>query len=209
MFKSGDGGLSGAERVMMKTAWAAGRTEAAGRVPALRLAGESTVVLSLTLFLPFLVHLLPSWDDSPLGAHLLPIFYAPLGALLLGRMGIALVVSFAAPWVNHLLTGLPPVPMAVMLCLELVLFLLVVQYAQGRGLPGWSLGPLGYSFSLLLTAGLGTVFRVAGLPFPLELGLIPQTWLQAMPGMAILALIGWWFSRHAGPHGGRGPAAPA
>jgi hypothetical protein len=63
----------------MRTA-AAVKTEGmtAGRV--LRLAKETTLVLGMTLFLPFLVHLLPSWDDSPLGAHLLPIFYAPLAS---------------------------------------------------------------------------------------------------------------------------------
>lgn len=172
-----------------------------GRPGVLRLAGESAVVLSLTLFLPFLVHLLPSWDDSPLGAHLLPIFYAPLAALLMGRLGIALLVSMMAPWVNHLLTGLPAVPMAVMLCLELVLFLLVVQWLRDKQLPGWSLGPAGYSLSLVVTGLLGTLFQLSGLPFPLGLGQVPLSWMAALPGMAILALVGWWFSRH--------PSAPA
>lgn len=159
------------------------------------LARESTLVLGLTLFLPFMVHLLPSWDDSPLGSHLLPIFYAPLGALFLGRTGIALVVSVIAPWVNHFLTGHPVVPMAILLCLQLGIFAPVCAWFHRRGLAAILIGPAGYLTALVLTAILGTLMKAAGLAIPIYLAAVPRNILNSLPGMAILALIGFWFSR--------------
>lgn len=174
------------------------KTEGMTAVRVLRLAKETTLVLGMTLFLPFLVHLLPSWDDSPLGAHLLPIFYAPLAALMMGRMGIALGVSLAAPWINHLLTGMPPVPMAMMLCLQLVVFLLVVQWLHQRRFPAFGLGPLGYMTALLLSCATGSLLGALGVFFPLQLAGFFGHLLASIPGLLLLALIGYWFSRQ--PH---------
>ena len=156
---------------------------------------DTSVVLGLTLFLPFVVHVLPSWDDSPLGAHLLPIFYAPLGALLLGRFGVALAASFLAPWINMLVTGHPVPPMAALLCLQLVVFLIAGQAMVRRKLPGWTVGPAGYLVALLVSAALGSLFQILGQPLPLALpGLLPAL-IRSLPGMLILAGIGWWFSK--------------
>lgn len=163
---------------------------------ALKLASEGMIVLTLTLFLPFLVHLLPSWDDSPLGAHLLPIFYAPLGALFLGRVGIAVGVSVLAPWVNHLLTGQPPVPMAVVLCFQLVVFSVLGAFFLRRAFPAFLNGPGAYAGALLASCCLGSLLHLAGSPFPLSLGAFAGILLNAVPGLLILALIGWWFARH-------------
>ena len=160
---------------------------------------ETSVVLGLTLFLPFVVHILPSWDDSPLGTHLLPIFYAPLGALLMNRMGVAVVASFLAPWVNHMLTGHPVVPMAALLCLQLMVFLMVGAYLVKHHFPGWSLGPTGYIVALLVSSVLGTLFQIIGKPFLLTLVRAPEALWKAVPGLLILALIGLWFSKHK-PH---------
>ncbi|MFO7724376.1 MAG: hypothetical protein R6V45_02420 [Oceanipulchritudo sp.] len=162
----------------------------------LKLASEGMIVLTLTLFLPFLVHLLPSWDDSPLGAHLLPIFYAPLGALFLGRVGIAVGVSVLAPWVNHLLTGQPPVPMAVVLCFQLVVFSLLGAAFLKPWMPAFLTGPAAYAGALLASCCLGSLLHLTGNPFPLALPAFAGTLLNALPGLIILALIGWWFSRH-------------
>lgn len=162
----------------------------------IKLAGEGTIVLGLTLFLPFMVHLLPSWDDSPLGAHLLPIFYAPLGALILNRMGIALVASVLAPWVNHFLTGQPAVPMAVLLCFQLVLFLVTAALLMKRAFPSFLLGPGAYVPALGVSCLLGSLLQVIGRAFPLSLGQFAPSLWNALPGLLILAFIGWWFSRN-------------
>lgn len=172
------------------------KTETFTGAAALKLASEGMIVLTLTLFLPFLVHLLPSWDDSPLGAHLLPIFYAPLGALFLGRMGIAVGVSVLAPWVNHLLTGQPPVPMAVVLCFQLVIFSLLGAVFLRRRIPALLTGPAAYAGALLASCCLGSLLQLTGSPFPLALAAFAGILLKAVPGLLILALIGWWFARH-------------
>ena len=67
----------------------------------LRLAREGAIALGIAVLAPFLAH---------------------LGALMMGRMGIALGVGLLAPWLNHVLTGHPVIPMAVLLCLQLALF---------------------------------------------------------------------------------------
>ena len=64
-----------------------------GRVHLLDLA----VFLGLTLLAPWMVHFIPSWDDSPIGAKLLPIFYAPLIAALTRRGQVAVCVALLAP----------------------------------------------------------------------------------------------------------------
>ena len=166
------------------------------RVKILELAGEGTVILGLTLLFPFLIHLLPSWDDSPLGAHLLPIFYAPLGALLMGRMGIVIISSALAPWINHVLLGQPAVPMAVVLCLELGIFGLVGGALMKRHLPFPVIGPLAYLVALFSAGTLGSLLQLAGLAFPLNLMGLPGILLNAVPGLIILALIGYWLDRH-------------
>lgn len=61
------------------------------------LARELGVLLSLSVMFPFMIHLLPVPEDARLGPRLLPMFYAPLLAALLGRTQTALIVAVAAP----------------------------------------------------------------------------------------------------------------
>jgi hypothetical protein len=165
----------------------------------LRLAREGAIALGIAVLAPFLVHLLPSWDDSPLGSHLLPIFYAPLGALMMGRMGLALGVGLLAPWLNHVLTGHPVIPMAVLLCLQLALFVPAGALLARRGAPAWSIGPLAYLVALALSALLGTVLIASGNAFPVDLTRVPGSVFRSLPGLAVLALVGWWCARQR-PH---------
>ena len=71
--------------------------------------------LALALLAPSLVHFIPSWDDSPIGAKLLPIFYAPLIAALTRKSHVSIVVAVMAPWLNHVLIGMPSMFMAVII----------------------------------------------------------------------------------------------
>ena len=105
---------------------------------------DLAVFLGLTLLAPWVVHMIPSWDDSPIGAKMLPIFYAPLIAALTGRGQVSVIVALLAPWVNHLLFGMPPRPIAILLNIELVVFSIVAASMASR----WSgqawLGPVAY-----------------------------------------------------------------
>lgn len=80
----------------------------------------------LTLFLmwllPLLVHLVPLAGPVPVGARLLPIFYAPLLAVWLFHPAVGLLASLLMPFINHAFTGMPTLPMTILLSLELVVF---------------------------------------------------------------------------------------
>lgn len=91
----------------------------------------TVVTVALTFVLPLLFHLLPS-SGIPLGARLLPIFYAPLLAALLFPPVVALSASLIAPLLNHTLTGNPPLPVAAQLSAELLVFTGVVLLLRRR-----------------------------------------------------------------------------
>ena len=71
--------------------------------------------LALAFLAPYVVHFIPSWDDSPIGGKFLPIFYAPLIAALTRKAHVSIVVAVMAPWMNHVLIGMPPLLMAVIM----------------------------------------------------------------------------------------------
>lgn len=160
-------------------------------IPAARLLSglsELGIVIGLTMLLPYMVHFIPSWDDSPIGAKLLPIFYAPLVAALTRKMHVSVVASVVSPWLNHLLTGSPALPMAMMLCIQLVPFCLLAFYF-GRRFPGqfW-IGPVAYLVSRPLVLALFVLFPGAMPPVD-PLTFLAATTLQAAPGILILGII--------------------
>lgn len=92
--------------------------------------------LGLTLFmmwlLPVLVHLLPLGGPVPEGARLLPIFYAPVVAVWFFHPGVALLAGLLMPFINYGLTGMPPLNIAILLCIELVAFSLLLTLFKTR-----------------------------------------------------------------------------
>src|ERR1019366_1892129 len=102
----------------------------AGAAPAPRfltasVASELGILLALSVMFPFLIHILPVPEDARLGPRLLPIFYAPLLAALLGRTLSALMVAVAAPWLNWALTSHPAPQGALVMMLQLLVFVCV------------------------------------------------------------------------------------
>jgi hypothetical protein len=64
---------------------------------------------------------------------MLPIFYAPLIAALTGRGQVSIIVAPCwAPWVNHLLVGMPARPIAILLTIELAGFSIIVASLSSR-----------------------------------------------------------------------------
>ncbi len=143
----------------------------------------------LTLFLmwllPFLVHLVPLSGPVPLGARLLPIFYAPLLAAWLFRPAIALIASLLMPFLNHVFTGMPTLPMSILLSLELIVFSLVLLLNRNYW-PQWPLAPLAFV--------LGKVVPAVVLIFFPILTVSPWAYLTSslqngLPGLLILLLL--------------------
>jgi hypothetical protein len=158
--------------------------------PGLRKAGlRGTVVLMVTAWLvPFAVHLLPWSGDLPLGAHLLPMFWATFVAVYLYGAGVGLLVGLVAPLANLALTGLPAWRFLSVLSFELAIFALATGWAVRRAPRAWLLAPLGYIVAKLASTGLQSVTSVFG-----DIG-APLTFLStslaaAWAGLVVLTLI--------------------
>jgi hypothetical protein len=158
----------------------------------IRVAAEHTVILATATMLPYFVHVLPTWDDTPLGARLLPIFYAPLVALYTGRPWFSAALAFVAPWANHFLFGMPDRGLAIVLTWELLLFsamLWVLLRAVG---PAFWLGPAAYVLIKPLSAGLLLLWPLLPPP-PLQFA--AHSILNAWPGLIALAILGFTCGR--------------
>lgn len=185
-------------------------TSPAGNGRALRFLTVSTarelgVLLCLSVMFPFMVHIIPVPEDARLGARLLPVFYAPLLAVLLGRQGTAVAVALLAPWLNWALTSHPAPTGAVSMTIELLVFVLAMRAMLARAGARWFLAAPAYVLSIAAAA-------LAASAFPLLIGgRAPLAWaagcvVTGMPGIAIITLINWLVPLHYPPGGsGDGP----
>ncbi|MBI2496459.1 MAG: hypothetical protein HYV75_00465 [Opitutae bacterium] len=170
------------------------------------LARELGVLLALSVMFPFLIHVLPVPETSRLGARLLPMFYAPLLAALWGRVATAWLVALIAPWLNWALTRHPAPAGAVVMTIELLVFVMVVRLLLTRTGVRWFLAIPAY------LAGMGAALAAAAVVPPLIGGRPPVAWVQQsvvmnLPGVAVLVLITCAVLRFYPPAGkGGGPA---
>jgi len=157
-------------------------------------ARELGMLLCLSVMFPFMVHLIPAPEDAQLGPRLLPIFYAPLLAALLGRQGTAAAVALLAPWLNWALTSHPAPLGAVVMTIELLVFVLAMRAMLLRAGPRWYLAVPAYlaakAAAALAAAAYPALIRGHG---PLEWA--AQCVATALPGIAILVLISWLMLR--------------
>lgn len=154
--------------------------------------------LALAFLAPYVVHFIPSWDDSPVGAKLLPIFYAPLIAALTRKAHVSITVALMAPWLNHVLIGMPSVPMAIILTVELLIFSILTERLARRHKGQVWLGPACYLLAkpislaiLLLMPGFLT-----GTPSLIRFAMGV---FNAWPGLAILALLSYYVPKKFPP----------
>lgn len=155
---------------------------------------QTAILLGLSLFLPFVFHLLPSYDDSAWGPRLLPLFYAPILAALLYKPHVSLILAVVPLALNHLITGRPPGPVAVQLSLELLVFTGLARFFAGKQLPFWLIGPAAYILGKPVM--MLVLFLVSALPGHGDpVGWAMRTFLLAIPGVFILGLIGLFAGR--------------
>lgn len=185
------------------------RSRALPRFLTLSLARELGVLLTLSLLFPFLIHVLPVPGDARLGPRLLPMFYAPLLAVLVGRLPTALLVALLAPWLNRMLTGHPPAPMAAAMTVELTAFAIALRWLIARhGLRWWFAVPAFVASKLTMTALVALVPTLIG--GRAALAWAGQTTVTSLPGVAILVGLTLLVAKlypGAGSGNGGGPAA--
>ncbi len=173
------------------------------------LARELGVLLALSLLFPFLIHVLPIPDDARVGPRLLPMYYAPLLAVLLGRTSTALLVALLAPWLNWALTGHPPPPIGAVMTVELTGFAVVLRLLLVRhGLRWWFAMPAFVGGKLVATAVVALAPGLIGGHAALAWAL--RSTITGLPGIAVLVGLTLLVAKvypGAGAGGGGGPAA--
>jgi glucan phosphoethanolaminetransferase (alkaline phosphatase superfamily) len=113
---------------------------------------DAAVLLALAWLIPFLVHLVPWSGARPIGAYLLPVFWATFLAVYFYGVTGGLLTGLFAPVVNLLVTGLPAWRFFGTMSLELVLFVLVTAWAVRQAPRFWLWAPLGYGVAKTVAA---------------------------------------------------------
>lgn len=112
----------------------------------------TAAAVAASVAIPFLVHLVPG--GSSIGATLLPIFWAPLLAVVFFGPVPGVVAALLAPLLNHVLTGMPPAFVVTSLTIELGVFVAVLvlasQWAWAKRSP--LLAPAAYLVARVLAA---------------------------------------------------------
>jgi hypothetical protein len=165
-------------------------------------ARELGILLCLSVMFPFLIHIIPVPQDSRLGVRLLPMFYAPLLAALVGRQGTAFAVALLAPWLNWALTSHPAPAGASMMSLQLLVFVAAMRALLARAEARWFFAAPAYLACMAVAA-----LAAAMLPSLIG-GRGALSWAIAsvssgLPGLFILVAINWMVLRYY-PPGGRG-----
>ena len=125
-------------------------------------ARETAVLLAVAWFVPFAVHLAPWSGARPLGAYLLPMFWATFVAAYFYGARIGVIVGLFAPAINLLVTGLPAWKFLAVMSCELVAFALLATWAI-RCVPRFFLiAPLAYVVAKLFSTGLQAATGVFG-----------------------------------------------
>ena len=105
---------------------------------------EIFIVLAVASVLPVLVHLIPSDSVVPVGVRLLPIFYAPLVAIILFRPHVGIIAGLFAPLVNAVITGRPDVQTIYMLTADLFVFTAFLSLIYKRFKTFWGAALVAY-----------------------------------------------------------------
>ncbi|MDB6126595.1 MAG: hypothetical protein JWM35_491 [Verrucomicrobia bacterium] len=149
---------------------------------------ETVALLAIAWLIPFMVHVAPWSGPRPLGAYLLPMFWATFVAVYFFGIGPALLTALFAPAINLVVTGLPAWKFLSVVSFELVIFACVLTWAVRRAPRFWLLAPLGYlvakTASTLLQAAT-PVFGNIGAPAAFFVSSI----VGVVAGLVILAAI--------------------
>ncbi len=94
---------------------------------------EIAVLIAASVFLQFIIHLVPPVHGNPLGAVLLPMFYVPLIAVTFYKFHTALVVTAFGPILNYFLTGSPALGIVPLLTFQVLMFVLALTILSKYG----------------------------------------------------------------------------
>jgi hypothetical protein len=161
---------------------------------------ETAVLLALAWFIPFAIHLAPWSGPRPLGAYLLPMFWAAFVAAYFYGGIMGLIVGLFSPVLNLLVTGLPAWKFLSVLSFELALSVLVATWAIRAWPRFFLIAPLSYLGAKIASTGLQAVTPIFG-----DIGAPGQFFVQSvvgsLPGLVVLAAINvalvWFYPKPA------------
>jgi len=152
---------------------------------------QSTVVISLAFLLPFMVHLIPFSGEIPLGARFLPIFYAPLLAAF-WNLRTAGIATIAMPFVNLLTTGNPPSQFALIMTLEVAVFLLIAWNLKSMKKINIVTGPLAYLGAKVISSTILGITLILGYTQIAPLDFAMNSVLNGIPGIIVMFIISYF-----------------
>ena len=164
-----------------------------------RLSIRATVVVLLaTLLLPLLVHQLPLAGNVPVGARLLPMFYAPFVAAVFFHPRVGMIAGLLAPVINHLLTTFPAWPIVGVLSTELVCFAFFAAILLHLPVVQWLAAPLSYLAAKVVSGTLLALFP-GWLPDQKPVDFALTSIRNGWPGILVLTILGivagWMYFR--------------
>lgn len=157
----------------------------------------TVAMLLLTSMLPLLIHLIPPYQGTAVGAILLPMFYVPFIAVVFFRLHVGLLAAALAPVLNFLLTGNPQWQIVVVLSFELVAFTLIAhRLLQVKGVR-WMAAPVSYLITKVISSGALLLAPLISDTRPLDFFLSSVS--NGIPGIFMLWLINviiFWYQQH-------------
>lgn len=159
------------------------RNTAAVQVPA------TVATIVIAVLLPLLIHIIPVTGNVPLGARLLPIFYAPLLAVMFFRPYVGVFAALTAPVISHWLTGHPTAPMTIILTVEVVTFTLVLAAMQRVKPRFWASALIAYAAAKLVLFGVLSVFT--NIVPPAAPVYIQNSLINGIIGIVIIQVLYW------------------
>lgn len=146
---------------------------------------ETVGLLVAAWAIPLAVHLVPWSGERPLGAYLLPMFWATLVAVYFFGARIGTLTALVAPAINLVVTGLPALRGVGFASFELVVFVGAMAWAVRRWPRAVGLAPIGYVVAKLCTAGLQAALGDAGV----SAVSLQHSFTRALSGMMVLGVI--------------------
>ena len=147
---------------------------------------ETALLLAGTVLLQFLVHLIPPHNGTPVGAYLLPMFYAPLIAVAFYGLRVGLITGILAPVLNYALLGNPRPELIAGLTLELTIFAVAAWYLMSYKRFNIVSAPLAYILAKVVAA---TVMIVLPFANTTSITTFFNGLVNAIPGILVLLAV--------------------
>lgn len=155
---------------------------------------ETLFVLVLSIAIPLMVHLLPSYKGVPMGAILMAMFFAPYIAVRYYKFHVALIIGLFAPLLNHLLTGNPRTELMPVLTLQLLVFILATKFFLQLNFFN-NLNAVLAFFSAMITSSLIIAIVPSIMPGVTGGNFLFSSIVNSVPGLFLLGTLNYFINR--------------